>query len=144
MPVTQTEQNQKSNLESSYSDNIAGSSIPDNIYIPPIKMRKTLFKPLPGRLDQQCFRGARLLVFGNTALAGLIGGLVMNDLVKKGLNKEAELYLRHENADREHLVATYESYKRQTEKTDRDARIRNAMYAVSGVCAVGFSISLFF
>lgn len=144
LSATGTEQNLKMDTVSTYSDNIASTSIPGSVYIPPIKEKKSLIKPLPRRLDQQFFRGGRLLVFGNTAIAGLIGGLVMNDRVKKGLDKEAELYRRHENADREHLVPTYESYKRQTEKTDKDSRIRNAMYAVSGVCALGFTISIFF
>jgi hypothetical protein len=139
-----TEQNREMNSESTNHDNFANSTIPTGFYIPPMKGKKSLLKPLPKRLDQQFFRGARLLVFGNTALAGLIGGLIMNDRVKKGLDKEIELYQRHENADKEHLASTYDSYKRQTEKTDRDSRIRNAIYAVSGVCAVGFSISIFF
>ncbi len=139
-----TEQNREMNSENTNYDNFANSTIPTGFYIPPMKGKKSLLKPLPRRLDQQFFRGARLLVFGNTALAGLIGGLIMNDRVKKGLDKEIELYQRHENADKEHLASTYDSYKRQTEKTDRDSRIRNAIYAVSGVCAVGFSISIFF
>ncbi len=142
--ATKTEPIQKKDTVNTNTDAITSSPIPANVYIPPINEKKSIFKPLPRRLDQQFFRGARLLVFGNTALAGLIGGLVMNDRVKKGLDKETELYRRHENADREHLVPTYNSYKRQTEKTDRDSRIRNAMYAVSGVCAVGFSISIIF
>lgn len=142
--VIKPEQNQKMDTQKTYPDNIAGSTIPTGVFIPPIKDKKKLFKPLPRRLDQQFFRGARLLVFGNTALAGLIGGLVMNDRVKKGLDKEMELYHRHEDANNQHLSSTYDSYKRQTEKTDRDSRIRNAMYAVSGVCALGFSISIFF
>ena len=144
LSATGTEQNQKMDTVSTYSDNIASTSIPRSVYIPTIKEKSSLIKPLPRRLDQQFFRGGRLLVFGNTAIAGLIGGLVMNDRVEKGLDKEAELYRRHENADREHLVPTYESYKRQTEKTDKDSRIRNAMYAVSGVCALGSTISIFF
>ncbi len=140
------EQNQEINIESSQPENIAGSTIPipAEVYIPPMKAKKSLFKPLPKRLDQQFFRGTRLLVFGNTALVGMIGGLVMNDRIKKGLDKETQLYQRHKNADKEHLTSTFESYKRQTEKTDSDSRIRNALYAVSGLCAVGFSISLFF
>jgi TolB-like protein len=142
--VIKPELNQKTDTASTNHDNIASSTVPAEVYIPPIEPKKTIFKPLPRRLNQQFFRGTRLLVFGNTALVGLIGGLVMNDRVKKGLDKEIELYRQHENADRNHLSSTYQSYKRQTEKTDRDARIRNVMYAVSGVCAVGFSISIFF
>lgn len=138
-------QSQKSDVEDSFSDKQVSLNSPHNVYTPPpVYDNRSILKPLPRQLNQQFFRGARLLVFGNTAMAGLISGLIINDRVKKGLNKEAELYLQHKNAPKKDIISTYDSYIKQTEKTDRYSKLRNAMYAVSGVCALGFTISIFF
>ncbi|HEX3020722.1 MAG TPA: hypothetical protein VHP36_10490 [Chitinispirillaceae bacterium] len=114
------------------------------IQIPQVAERSSLVKPLPKSLNQQHFRGARLLLFGNTAIVGFIGGLIMNEQVKKGLSSEEKLYSIHLNADNEHIKSTYDNYTRQTEKTDKNSRYRNLLYAVCGASALGFSISIFF
>lgn len=126
-------------------DTLAGRlQYPQNTYEPfPIK-KKSLFKPLPTGLKQQGYRGTRLLVFGNLAAAGFISGLIVNDRVKKSLDKETELYEIHRNSTEADNATSYNKYINQTEKTDRYSKIRNALYATSGILALGFSISVFF
>lgn len=144
IPPVKPAESQKIDVEDSISGRQVSSNSPHNEYVPPVYDKKSILKPLPRRLNQQHFRGARLLAFGNTAIAGLIGGLILNDRVKKGLDREAELYLQHKNAQKKDVTSTYDSYIRQTEKTNRYSGLRNVMYAVSGVCTIGFTISIFF
>lgn len=142
-PAVNIRQDNKPVVQDSVSNESKNSPDTEKVFIPSYE-KKSLIKPLPSRLNQQFFRGTRLLVFGNIAIVGILGGLVMNGKVKQSIEKETELYSEHKKADALHNEATYYSYKKQTEKTDRYSKIRNSFYSVSGVCAIGFSVSVFF
>lgn len=139
--INKSEELKKETLK---SDSIKLPPVLVEAFTPPPLKRKILFKSLPSRLDQQNFRGLRLLAFGNLAVVGGIAGLVLNDKVSQSLKKEIELYEEHLKAGKNQLKSTYYNYSRQTEKTDDYIKIRNALYTASGVCAAGFAISIAF
>jgi hypothetical protein len=86
----------------------------------------------------------RISTFGAITLAAFSGGIVINNSVKKSLNKEKIFFSDYMKADEQRADAAYQAYVLQTEKTDARMRQRSFLYTLSALGLAGGVISFKF
>jgi hypothetical protein len=86
----------------------------------------------------------RISTFGTIAFAAFSGGIAINSLVKRSLDKEGMFYNDYMKADKYRADGAYQTYLLQTEETDARIRQRSFLYTLGVLGLAGGVISLKF
>ena len=105
--------------------------------------------PAENRIDPQKqkirIRYIRTTVIGVSSIALAVAGVYMNSLASERLGKQNATFAQYQNAPSGSDFASLKSsYDAQRKETDKDILLRNVLYGISGLCAVGFVISFTF
>jgi hypothetical protein len=86
----------------------------------------------------------RIASFGMVTLAGFMGGIITNEVVKKSLDDENALFDEYMKATAEQTEETYQKYLSQTDKTDIKIRQRSLLYALGVLGLTACTVSIRF
>jgi ferritin-like metal-binding protein YciE len=90
------------------------------------------------------FKKLRIASFGIITMAGCIGGIITNGVIKKSLDEESALYKVYMKANAEQTEETYQRYVSQTDKTDAKIRQRSLLYALGVLGLTACTVSIRF